>query len=398
MVLRRPDELGLLAHHRFKHRARVVDGQADANRHQERQVLQPDHPLLRIHLALADDVEVGDRGGGRKEQGHVDEQHLVPAHVVADHHRREHQHRQADHQHIVEVRAQVEERFGLHAKRLVRRQDARQQLAAGLNRPLGPAMLLGLERIHLHRQFRRHDDIGHEMELPAAQLGAVAEVQVFGQRVVLPAAAVDNRFAAPDPRGAVEVEEVARAVAPAVLQHEVRVEQDRLDLGEQRVVGVDVAPARLHHGDLRIHEVVDGLVQEVGRRQEVGVENRDELALGDRHPCLERTRLEAGAIGAVEIRDVEPLRGGAADGQLRNRSRLVGRVVQHLHFEAIAWVVHQRDGIYQPVHHVHLVVDRQLHGHDRQLFKRARSDRHPILVLHVGIDQVVAMPPVAGQH
>ena len=116
LVLGRADELGLRAHHRLEHRARVVDGQADADRHQERQVLQPRDPLVRVQLALADDVEVGHRGGRREEQRHVDEQHLVPAHVVADHHRRKHQHRQRHHQHVVEVRAEVEERLGLHAR------------------------------------------------------------------------------------------------------------------------------------------------------------------------------------------------------------------------------------------------------------------------------------------
>ena len=50
----------------------------------------------------------------------------------------------------------------------------------------------------------------------------------------------------------------------AVLEHEVRVEQDRLDLRQQRIVLVHVAPSRLHHRDLRVREVVDGLLQEVG--------------------------------------------------------------------------------------------------------------------------------------
>ena len=75
----------------------------------------------------------------------------------------------------------------------------------------------------------RHD-VGQEHEPPAAQLRAVAEVEIFGQRVVLPAAGVVDRGAPPDAGRAVEVEEAAGAVAPAVLEHEVRVEQDRLDL------------------------------------------------------------------------------------------------------------------------------------------------------------------------
>ena len=140
----------------------------------------------------------------------------------------------------------------LTAERLVRPQDARQQLHAGLDGALRPAVLLRLEGVHLDRHFRRGDDVGQEHEPPAAQLRAVAEVEVLGQRVVLPSAGVGDRFTAPDARGAVEIEETAGAVAPAVLEHEVRVQQDRLDLREQRIVLVDVPPARLDHPDLRI--------------------------------------------------------------------------------------------------------------------------------------------------
>ena len=108
-------------------------------------------------------------------------------------------------------------------------------------------MLLRLERVHLDRHFRRRDQIRQEDEPPAAQLRAIAEVEILGQRVVLPAARIGNRVATPDAGRAVEVEEEPGAVAAAVLEHEVTVEQDRLDLGEQRVVLIDVAPARLHH-------------------------------------------------------------------------------------------------------------------------------------------------------
>jgi hypothetical protein len=91
-------------------------------------------------------------------------------------------------------------------------------------------MLLRLEGVHLHRHFGGRDEIGQKHEAPAAQLRAVAQVEILGDRVVLPAAAIDNRRAPPDAGGAVEVEEVAGAIAAAVLENEVRVEQDRLDL------------------------------------------------------------------------------------------------------------------------------------------------------------------------
>ena len=110
-------------------------------------------------------------------------------------------------------------------------------------------MLLRLEGVHLDRHFRRRDDIRQEHEAPARELRAVTQVEIFGQRVVLPSAGVGDRFTPPDAGGAIEIEEAPGAVAAAVLEHEVRVEQDRLDLREQRVVLVDVAPARLHHAD-----------------------------------------------------------------------------------------------------------------------------------------------------
>ena len=212
----------------------------------------PRLPRLAEDLALAHQVEGAHRQRGAHEERHVDEHHLVPAHVVADDHGREHQQREQDHQRVGEVRGEVEGRLHLDGQGQRRGQDLRQQLLAGLDRALGPAVLLALEGVHLHRDLGRRDHVLQEHEPPALHLRAVGEVEVLGERVVLPAAAVDDRLAAPDARGAVEVEEAAGAVAPAVLEDEVAVEEDRLHLGEQRVVAVDVAPAHLHHAHLRI--------------------------------------------------------------------------------------------------------------------------------------------------
>src|SRR5205814_1597530 len=97
----------------------------------------------------------------------------------------------------------------LHAQGQVRSQQARQQLAAGLDGPLRPPVLLRLERVHLDRHLGRRNEVRQEDELPPAQLRTIAEVEIFGQRVVLPTAGVRNRVAAPDACGAVEVEEEA---------------------------------------------------------------------------------------------------------------------------------------------------------------------------------------------
>ena len=202
-----------LASQRLDHGARVVDAEADADRHQERQVLEPRLPRVREQLALADHVEVRHRERRREEQRHVDQHHLGPAHVVAHVHGREHEDRQHHHQQVVEVGGEVEERLGLDLERQVRLQDARQQLAAGLDRALRPAVLLRLEGVHLDRHFRRRDEVLHEHEPPAPELGAIAQVEILGQRVVLPAAGVGDDAGAPDAGRAVEVEEAAGAVA-----------------------------------------------------------------------------------------------------------------------------------------------------------------------------------------
>ena len=114
---------------------------------------------------------------------------------------------------------------------------------------------------------------------------------------MLPAAAVVDRRAAPDAGRAVEVHEPAGAVAGGVLDDEVAVEEDRLALGQQRRVAVEVVPADLHHADLVVGEVVDDVVQDVARRDEVGVEDRDELAARLLHALGQRAGLVALAVG-----------------------------------------------------------------------------------------------------
>ena len=103
--------------------------------------------------------------------------------------------------------------------------------------------------------------------------------------------------APPHPGRAVEVEENAAARPPRMFQHEMAVEQDRLHLGEKRVVAVDVRPARLHHADFGIGEVMNALQQEVFRRREVSVENGDEFAFRRFHAFLQGAGFEAFAIG-----------------------------------------------------------------------------------------------------
>ena len=124
------------------------------------------------------------------------------------------------------------------------------------------------------------------------------------------------------------------------------------------------------------------------------------MKLPARHlqPGLERAGLVAGPIRPVEVLDVDALGGVPANRQLGDFAGLVGRVVQHLDFEQLPRVIEAADGIDEPVGHVHLVVDRELNRHNRQRVERRRFDRLGILMPHVKIHEVIAMPAVNSQN
>ena len=127
-------------------------------------------------------------------------------------------------------------------------------------------MLLGFEAVHLGGQLGGRDEVGQVNEFPALELGAVAEVEVLGEGVVLPAAAALDAGAPPEAGRAVEIEEAPGAAAGGLLEHEVAVEEHGLDAGEERVGAVEVAPAGLDHADPGIGEEMDGLREQIRRR------------------------------------------------------------------------------------------------------------------------------------
>src|ERR1700693_2596138 len=109
--------------------------------------------------------------------------------------------------------------------------------------------------------------------MPAAQLGAIGKIGVFGESVVLPAASVVDRVATPDACGAVEIKEKAAAGARGMFDDEMPVEQDGFDFRERGIIAVDVTPARLHHGELLVGEVRHGTAQKIGGREKKRAES-----------------------------------------------------------------------------------------------------------------------------
>jgi len=308
----------------------------------------------------------------------------VPA---AAHHeiRGVHQHQGAEREQVGEVRREVGGGLDLQAQGDVAAPHVAEGLFAHLDGALGPAVLLALEAVHVRRELGGDDDVLEVDEFPAFELRAVAEVQIFREGVVLPAAAGFDGGPAPDAGGAVEVQEFAVAAAGRLLQHEVAVQKQGLQLGEEGEILVQVPPARLHHADFLVGEVVDHLLEVVRCRLEVGVENADVLALGGGHAFVQSAGLEAVAVRAVAVVDVVAL-GLQIGGKLLGvRGGFVRGIVQHLDLQAVARVVQGADGAQQVFHHVELVENGELHGDDGQFGELMGRHRHvhavfPIMV------------------
>jgi hypothetical protein len=125
-----------------------------------------------------------------------------------------------------------------------------------------------------------------------------------------------------------------------VFEHEVPVEQNRLNTRQRRIVVIEVAPARLDDRQFLVdREIRHRAPQEVRGRHEVGIEDGDEFTGGGLESRLERAGFETRPVGAVVVRDVEPAARVALNRQLRDVAGLVGRIVQNLDLQLLARVV-----------------------------------------------------------
>ena len=79
------------------------------------------------------------------------------------------------------------------------------------------------------------------------------------------------------------------------------IEQYGFDLGQHRVVSVDVRPPRLHHADLGIGKVMDALQQKVGRRNKISVKDSNEVPFRRFQSFGQSAGLVALTIVAVQV-------------------------------------------------------------------------------------------------
>ena len=269
------------------------------------------------------------------------------------------------HQGADRIRKKVDPGLHLDGEPVVAAHDGSEQPERALEAAGGPAPLLPAICVDRHRQLLGHDQVLEVGSLPPAQLGAVAEVEVFGERGRAPAARVLDRGASPHAGRAGEVREVAARRAHCLLDQEVEVDGQRLQPREPRVALVEVAPASLHETDRFVGEDAHRPAQEIGRRHEVGVEDGNERRLRERHAVRERAGLEAGPLLPAHLRHLEAAPPPARDSRVDDGSRLVVGVVQHLHLEAVGRPLDRADRVDHALGDVPLVVDRDLHAHQR---------------------------------
>src|SRR6266481_6737499 len=106
--------------------------------------------------------------------------------------------------------------------------DTWQQFLTCLNGPLRPAMLLRLEAVHVHWQLRRRYDVGKIDEFPARKLSTITQIEVFAQRIVLPASALLYARTPPQPGRSVEIEKPAATAARGLFKQQMSIQKDRL--------------------------------------------------------------------------------------------------------------------------------------------------------------------------
>src|SRR5262249_40775095 len=134
----------------------------------------------------------------------------------------------------------MKKRLRLDVPRRIGFEDLWQDFLRGLHQALSPSRLLGLKTVHVHGQLGRTLDLRELKKFPALELRAVGKIRVFGERVVLPASCVIDGLAPPHAGRAVKIEKRAAARARSMLYHKVPVKKNRFDVGEQRVVAVEI--------------------------------------------------------------------------------------------------------------------------------------------------------------
>ena len=177
-------------------------------------------------------VESDERYRRAREHGQIEPPEPVHAQLPPRHRRRHDEEREGEGERVREVTAQVHHGLQLDGGAEASPQQSREHLSRRLDPALGPSPLLHQQGGRGARQLGGNAHVIAEDEPPSRHLRPVADVQVLGQGIVLPAARIVQSLPAPQPRRPVEVEEPARPVAPLLFDEEVPVKEESLGAGQ----------------------------------------------------------------------------------------------------------------------------------------------------------------------
>ena len=121
--------------------------------------------------------------------------------------------------------------------------------------------------------------------------------------------------------------------------------------------------------------MIDASLQGIWRRNEIGVQNENELAFRALQTGFERSGLETGAVLAMKILDVKPARlqeRGLIGGDLAG---LVRGVVQNLDLKPVPGIVEAAYGPDKPADDIVFIENRQLDGNRWQFLETSARGR-----------------------
>src|SRR5947207_15666648 len=99
-------------------------------------------------------------------------------------------------------------------------------------------MLLGLETIHFHWQLGWRHHVRKKNEFPASELRAIAQIEIFTERVVLTAPGLLDARTPPKPGCAAAIEKTSAPAARRLLDHQMAVQKHAVHPRAQRVAAI----------------------------------------------------------------------------------------------------------------------------------------------------------------
>src|ERR1700691_2784627 len=183
-----------------------------------------------------------------------------------------------------------------------------------------------------------------------------------------------------------------------MLDDEVSVQQNGFDFRKRGIIAIDIAPARLHHGELFVREIGHRAAQKIRGRNKIRIEDGHKFTGRRFEAFLQRARFVAFAIVAMDVAD------GHSEGPLAfytvagDLAGLVGRIVENLNLEQLARIIELRSGFDKPFDHEAFVVNGELNGDFRPGSYLRRWPRNVLSIFIIVVNQGVAMDAVSSQY